>query len=381
MENPNFSLFDENKFCENYNSQYVDYMKNIYAILEDNGIGSIMYDFENAYNLNESKSIKVLYDIEKILRRAYKDETYNIKLDINNLKKKSLQDYASGISAYIKHFKNPRKNQNAKEWNEKYGEEAECIHALANNIDGTTSLLALLGNNSEARRQFIKKVLEDSYFFDPQMVKNQFDEVAKKYSEEGSKMDARWTEWYKSSNGPFPNISKEEIKKKSKQCNDVKFKISKLDGSIKEQIVKLDDDGNRAVRELIKRITGYQVSFGKKSEFQFYKISHIWGEAYDPRKFTNLWNIVLVPAWANDLLDKQNTRDILTQEFHFAVKQVCISFYKMDKLEWDKIDMSQPTANKLNIHENFKIKYFKYEKGKSYANGEYCSIKKKEVAI
>ena len=67
MENPNFSLFDENKFCEIYNSQYVDYMKNIYAILEDNGIGSIMYDFENAYNLNESKSIKVLYDIEKIL--------------------------------------------------------------------------------------------------------------------------------------------------------------------------------------------------------------------------------------------------------------------------------------------------------------------------
>ena len=119
MENPNFSLFDENKFCENYNSQYVDYMKNIYAILEDNGIGSIMYDFENAYNLNESKSIKVLYDIEKILRRAYKDETYNIKLDINNLKTKSLQDYASGISAYIKHFKNPRKNQNAKEWDEK----------------------------------------------------------------------------------------------------------------------------------------------------------------------------------------------------------------------------------------------------------------------
>ena len=55
MENPNFSHFDENKFCENYNSQYVDYMKNIYAILEDNGIGSIMYDFENAYNLNESK--------------------------------------------------------------------------------------------------------------------------------------------------------------------------------------------------------------------------------------------------------------------------------------------------------------------------------------
>ena len=57
---------------------------------------------------------------------------------------------------------------------------------------------------------------------------------------------------------------------------------------------------------MIKKYTGYTVAEGIDSIFKNYIISHIWGKAYDPRYFTNMWNIVLVPAWANSLLDKDN---------------------------------------------------------------------------
>lgn len=36
----------------------------------------------------------------------------------------------------------------------------------------------------------------------------------------------------------------------------------------------------------------------------FGKISHIWGQAFRPYLFTSLWNVVIVPAYLNDLLDK-----------------------------------------------------------------------------
>ena len=43
---------------------------------------------------------------------------------------------------------------------------------------------------------------------------------------------------------------------------------------------------------------------GEDSIFQNYIISHIWGRAFDPRYFTSLWNVVIIPAWANPLMDK-----------------------------------------------------------------------------
>ena len=68
--------------------------------------------------------------------------------------------------------------------------------------------------------------------------------------------------------------------------------------------IKRDPNGNQNVRKIIKEYTGYTVGEGKDSVFQNYIISHIWGRAYDPRYFTSLWNIVLIPAWAYPLMDK-----------------------------------------------------------------------------
>lgn len=103
-----------------------------------------------------------------------------------------------------------------------------------------------------------------------------------------------------------------------------------------------DPDGNFYVRRLINKKTGYTISQGADSIFQNYKISHLWGKAYDPRFFTNLWNIILVPAWANDLLDKNaNDPQSLEYRIKLAYKKICNKLYGLDSREflacWDEV--------------------------------------------
>lgn len=96
-------------------------------------------------------------------------------------------------------------------------------------------------------------------------------------------------------------------------------------------IITIDHDGNRAVRDLIKDKTGYVVSSGEKSNFFFFKISHIWGKAYNPWYFTSLWNIVIVPAWVNDLLDKNDSDDLLCKKIIATYKAICYKYYQLGK--------------------------------------------------
>lgn len=71
-------------------------------------------------------------------------------------------------------------------------------------------------------------------------------------------------------------------------------------------LVDIDSNGNAAVDKLLKDLTGFYMKNRKnrKSNFINYNISHIWGRAFDPRYFTSLWNIALVPSFANSVLDK-----------------------------------------------------------------------------
>lgn len=104
----------------------------------------------------------------------------------------------------------------------------------------------------------------------------------------------------------------------------------------------LDEDNNTLVRALINKKTGYKISGGAGSQFKNYNISHIWGEAYDPRCFTNLWNIVIVPAWANSLLDKNSDdEDSIEYKLKETFKKICVKLYGINapnstfKQEWD----------------------------------------------
>ena len=201
-------------------------------------------------------------------------------------------------------------------------------------IDGFNELIVFLGEE-----KFIKSVIESSFFFDKKIVDDQRNDIFKKLGEQP--IPARKTT--KTQSG-IPGVG-------------VNTKIGNLDIY---QIngcnipVELDGDGNKQVRDIIEEKTGYTISSGKKCIFQNYIISHIWGEAYDPRYFTNLWNIVLVPAWANSLLDK-NSDDEDSIEFKLkeTFKKICVELYDLDapqfSEEWD--DM----ASRMGATSNEKI--------------------------
>lgn len=92
--------------------------------------------------------------------------------------------------------------------------------------------------------------------------------------------------------------------------------------------VTIDDDGNNFVRSQINKTTGITISQGKESVMQNMIISHVWGNAYDPRYFTSLWNIVLIPAWANSLMDKDGApQETLASKMRATYMQVCRTLY------------------------------------------------------
>lgn len=329
-------------------SQYPQYVINLQnQLFSKNDVGSVLVNLQDMIECDKDKTVALLENLLSLVQNAKKDS--NIRIDVGKLKSKSWSNYQSGFSAYIeiikKHIENNRKyHPKRKKW-KKYAAVADNIEYLVNKIDGTESLLQAFDHNVS---RFIKVVLENSYFFDPAIVKQRHIDIMEKYNN-NEKLPARWTETYKSSTD-----TKEEIKKLSKETDKILYY---------DHPVLIDKDGNSAVRELIEDKFGYTVSQGQKSIFQYYKISHIWGEAYNPLKFTNLWNIVLVPAWANDLLDKNYSRDKLIVTFKQVIKAICLKFYEMDELDWQFMNMpnyqdldEQDYLTKLHNKE-FKIKW------------------------
>lgn len=198
-------------------------------------------------------------------------------------------------------------------------------------IDCVRVLIDILGEET-----FIKVVIENSFFFDKKIVDDQRKDIFDKLGKQP--IPARKTTKTQSGN---PGVG-------------VNTKIGNLDIY---QIngcnipIKLDGDGNKQVRDIIKEKTGYTISSGRKCIFQNYIISHLWGKAYDPRYFTNFWNIVIVPAWANSLLDKESgDEDSIEFKLKDMFKKICVALYGLDDFqfseEWD--DMASrmgPTSN------------------------------------
>lgn len=150
------------------------------------------------------------------------------------------------------------------------------------------------------------------------------------------------------------NVPKNQLseKKAEEKVDKSKFRLFHSSDLKKDYPIIIDSDGNKAVRVLIEDKTGYSVSKGKSSIFQNYKISHVWGRAYDPRYFTNLWNIVLVPAWANDLLDKNTVEKTLESKFKSTIMRICWVLYfdssnnnSIDNKLWKILDMKDCPKN------------------------------------
>ncbi len=190
----------------------------------------------------------------------------------------------------------------------------------AYHIDGVESLIKDLGGE----KAFIRKAIAASYFFTADVVKSRFNEIEGLYK----------------SNDPIPaRYQGQRVKGVTcvAQCGYSKCLI--------------DNNGNAKVREVIREKTGYDVSAGQSVVFINYKISHIWGNAQNPRYFTNLWNVVLVPAWANDLLEKTTAASAsVASKFLSTVQEICLNQYAMHTLGWANINMTLPgVANPADV--------------------------------
>ena len=148
-------------------------------------------------------------------------------------------------------------------------------------IDGIEGLIYKKGLDN-----FIKEVVEQSYFFDVEIVKERNKELSR--------------------------LEILPARKTQKGENSTTYQQIKINGqwwykdSTYSSMIELDKDGNARVRQCINKLTGYTICQGAESIFQNYAISHIWSRAFDPRYFTSLWNVVIIPAWANSLMDKTN---------------------------------------------------------------------------
>lgn len=227
------------------------------------------------------------------------------------------------------------------------------VKPLIYKIDGAKALAKEIGVDN-----FIQYAIDQCYFFEPYIVMQRMSEIVTDYTK-GFNLYARKSENTSiqipdgDSNTNSTRRNTLNIERASRGLSTIKnildkpLQFAKFNdvapyAATNYPIVK-DGDGNRALRDVIKDYTGYTVSEGKESIFQNYRLSHIWGRAYDPRFFTNLWNVVLVPAWANDLLDKPNpVEGSLESKLKSTIQRICEVLYFGGITNWSSINISQP---------------------------------------
>lgn len=190
-------------------------------------------------------------------------------------------------------------------------------------IDGIVALANEIGED-----KFIKLAIEQSYFFAPDIVAERMNKLI---------VDLDKTT-------PLPA---RKTTKNDKDAEEGYFHSEMggntyyIEGNIKIPIT-LSKDGNDFVRSLISNETGFTVGAGKDNIFQNYIISHLWGRAYDPRYYTNFWNIVLVPAWANSLLDKNGEEGSLASKLKATFMAISKKLYMAKGVNWNGLNMTEP---------------------------------------
>lgn len=203
-------------------------------------------------------------------------------------------------------------------------------------IDGIVALANEIGED-----KFIKWAIEQSYFFAPDIVAERMNKLI---------VDLDKTT-------PLPA---RKTTKNDKDAEEGYFHSEMggntyyIEGNIKIPIT-LSKDGNDFVRSLISNETGFTVGAGKDTIFQNYIISHLWGRAYDPRYYTNFWNIVLVPAWANSLLDKNGEEGSLASKLKATFMAISKKLYMPKGVNWNGLNMTEP--NKPNNDDGRKGDY------------------------
>ena len=177
-------------------------------------------------------------------------------------------------------------------------------------IDAMESIAQYLGEE-----KFVKMAVESSYFFSASQVRSRFEDILRAI--------------------PGSLYAREGDYSRGEACAEFK------DGGYL-CAVQVDRDGNAEVRSLINAVTGYTVSQDEGSIFLNYKIFHVWGNASDPRFFTNLANLVIMPCWANDLMDKTGAAaGTLASRLRSTIMAICRRHYQIDSLPLEKLSLDK----------------------------------------
>lgn len=321
--------------------KYKGYITTIYKkILKPNGI-TILLDVDDLGKClaqDKDKAINGLKTISTFIRRVYslsKQQDIGVKslsfIVNHGMTPRSFNDYAVGLDKYIEYLQTIQ-IERIKErylvtpWNQACGVLNELFYDNIS-VNGMDSLMDRFSNNDD----FIAYALKNSFFFENNMAKEHFNDIVVFITNKKVSVPAR--------NSRDINIQHKENNEDYFYCtNEINNKQEKIR-------ISIDSDGNKAVRELIETKTGYTLSSGEKCLFTNYIISHIWGNAFDPRNFTNFWNLALVPAWTNSLLDKHNYNDKLTKQLLNTFKAICMKHYGMKSLLWNKIYRNCPSLD------------------------------------
>lgn len=310
---------------------------------------------------NERLYVNALFEEWK----AEIDKKNYLKTTLNRLS--YLQKYRQFVETIVY-----GKKRLSKEDNEIFNEILNALPSVRDSInksqnpkvDGMDSLIEFI-----KEEKFVKLAIESSYFFSPELVKKRVDEIANYICKE-EEVD--------------PAFDKNDINIKYLPARYSSKEKEDADDGVHEPVVeegkvyfKLKNaaqrlcviyqegargkntkcgvntcgggNGNARVCQLINDRTGYALgaTYDKK-HFRNFIISHIWGHAIDPRYFTNLWNIVIVPAWANHLLDKDE-EGTLASTFKATIQKIITELYDFNNIDWASIQMTSPSYNNEEV--------------------------------
>lgn len=310
---------------------------------------------------NEHLYVNALFEEWK----AEIDKKNYLKTTLNRLS--YLQKYRQFVETIVY-----GKKRLSKEDNEIFNEILNALPSVRDSInksqnpkvDGMDSLIEFI-----KEEKFVKLAIESSYFFSPELVKKRVDEIANYICKE-EEVD--------------PAFDKNDINIKYLPARYSSKEKEDADDGVHEPVVeegkvyfKLKNaaqrlcviyqegargkntkcggntcgggNGNARVCQLINDRTGYALgATSDKKHFRNFIISHIWGHAIDPRYFTNLWNIVIVPAWANHLLDKDE-EDTLASTFKATIQKIITELYDFNNIDWASIQMTSPSYNNEEV--------------------------------
>lgn len=321
------SILDSFQTSDLYKNNYITYIK---------GCGCTYPDFLDEVNLYflEKEFDKTKNTIQKTINSIYNNkkvtdvfvEKKRMSNQISALKK--LLEFVETYETSSNTFSVLQINKSTKLSKSRLNKG--CAPSRTLKIDGSTSLLEALGGIEK----YLQLALRESYFFEKFVVDKRVNDFVNIWNN-GEPIPVRYS---KKGNYACPNPL-------------------------------IDKDGNKCVRQNINLYSGYTISSGKKSIFQNYRISHLYGNAFDPRYFTNFWNIVLVPEWANCLLEKGNAKSgstashVLNTYMAICEKLYSGSIAPLNELEIIKLDTRikdiislSPKTSKDIVKGTYKIK-------------------------